>query len=219
MKQSPYINKLYKFLLISFFFHFLIFLDCTSRTEYIKTFYQSLNLDLLPWGISPSELKKQYKEYIIKETEQFLELGIKAEVKDQKQIPVLNELEPPLIFRLICDYNNNQCVIFRIEKIGTEKEIENYYNDFIKNNNIKEIDLKKEKSNEYITDAGNTIKEKYKLFETKDYIIEVYLTNMIFPEDIKDSKEIVLEENSDIDIRIYSKKYNPYINLDFFINN
>ncbi len=219
MKFNLNINKLNKSLVILTFFILLVFNYCKKNPEIVKTFYHTAKLDLLPWGISPTELKNQYKDFLINETEQYIELGIKAELKDQKQIPILKELESPLIFRLICDHFNNQCVIFRIEKLATQQEIEIYYDNFIKNNNIIDTDLKNQQFKEYTTDAGNTIKENYKLFETKNYIIEVYITHMIFPEDIHNSKSYPIEENSDIDIRIYSKKYNPNLNLDFFINN
>jgi hypothetical protein len=44
---------------------------------------------------------------------------------------------------------------------------------------------------------------------------------MEFPEDVKKQKTngITIENLSDIDLRIYSKKYNPGLNLDFFIKN
>lgn len=220
MKNKLNNSKLNKFWVIQIYFIILLFSFCDQKVDLIKNSYHNLQIDSLPWGTSPNEIKNQLKDYLIKETDQFIELGIKAELKDQKQIPVLKELDSPLIFRLICDYFNNQCVIFRVEKVGTQKEIETYYNNFIKNNNIINTDLKKEKSKEDITEAGNTIKENYKLIETKNYIIEVYITHMIFPDDIHNSKNnSINEENSDIDIRIYSKKYNPDINLDFFINN
>jgi len=217
------LNKYKLFLLI-----FIIFLGCNKKNtsqesiisdSFLKSLYNNYDINSLPWGQNPSKLQTDWQEYFIERKQDSIEFAIKAEVKDQKEIPILKELNSPYIFRFICYFNDNQCIIFKIEKFGSEKTINEYYKNFITTNMLNKNHLKKDSQKNYQSKAGNKIIEKYELYETDSYIIEVYLTNMIYPDDIKSKLEenVSLEENSDIDIRIYSKKYNPGINLDFFI--
>ncbi|GIX42116.1 MAG: hypothetical protein KatS3mg129_1849 [Leptospiraceae bacterium] len=201
---------------------FILSIQCNKKPKdnnsFITNIYKNYNIDSLPWGKSPEELKSLWQEYFINQSSDSIEFSIKAEIKNQKEIPVLKDLESPYMFRFICYFNNNQCVIFKIERFGTADDINKYYENFINTNSITKIHLKKESTNEHLSEAGNKIKEKYELYETENYIIQLYLSHLEFPDDLNQTtKNFTLEDNSDIDIRIYSKKYNPGINLDFFI--
>ncbi|MCX7811365.1 MAG: hypothetical protein N2247_10670 [Leptospiraceae bacterium] len=188
---------------------------------FLTMVYYNEKFDSLPWGKSPQELQNLWNDYFISQNNESIEFAIKAEVKDQETIPILKEFESPYIFRFICFYNNNQCVIFKIEKFGTEEMINEYYKNILKKNQLIQNNLKKSSNNQHTTEAGNKILEQYELYETDQYIIQAYISRMEFPEDVKKQKTngITIENLSDIDLRIYSKKYNPGLNLDFFIKN
>ncbi len=217
IKLNNYLEILLKIAFILLYFG--SFCNVLEQKDFLKEIYHSLIIKDLPWGISPEKLEKKLKNYFINKTNQEIEFVIKEEIKNQNDFPILKDVDSPYIFRFICYYTDNKCVIYKIEKLGTEKEIEKYWENFIKLNNINNNMLKNQNFNEYYSESGNYIKETYNLYETIEYIIQVYITKIHYPEDIKNQKDFTLTENADIDIRIYAKKYNPGINIDFFLKN
>lgn len=196
---------------------FIIFLSLCKKNEYkIENYFQELNIKQLPWKISPNFLKEENKQNFVELTNEKIEFWIQPDFKKEENT-FLKEFLPSYIFKFQCYFKDNRCIIFRIEKIGNPTTIQQYYQKFLENNLInKEKNLIYSNRKEKKTNSNNTIIEKQEIFETEEYIIPVFLTETIFPKEIS---KIPIEDNSDIEIRIYSKSLNPNLESSNLIEN
>lgn len=195
---------------------FIIFLSLCKKNDYkIDNFYQELNLNQLPWKISPMILKEANKPHFVELSNEKIEFWIHTNEKEENTF--FKDYLPTYIFKFQCYFKDDLCIIFRIEKIGNPTIIQQYYQKFIEKNQInKEKNLIYSNIKEKKTPSKNTIIEKQEIFETDEYIIPIYITETYFPKDIS---KIPIEDNSDIEIRIYSKALNPNIESSNFIEN
>lgn len=182
----------------------------------VEDTYHEILLSKLPAGKKPSELLKENRKYFYEQNEEKIEFRI-TPAEEMKDISYLKFMEIPYVFRFLCFHQNDRCSIFLIEKTGSVESIKNYYTSFLKKNKITKQQILKESAKQEKLESGNTIKETYQLIEVYDFFIELYLTTAIFPEDVKKNKKVPLQDSMNIDIRIFSKKYNPGISKEFFL--
>ncbi|MCS7205214.1 MAG: hypothetical protein NZ853_05915 [Leptospiraceae bacterium] len=180
-----------------------------------------LDVKKIPFGIEPKILESQLNKYLINKAHDRIEFAIEPsqEEENQKQTPILKEMDDPFLIKMKCYFYDNQCRIFQIEKIGNISSIKEYYQNFLKINTIRKENIKKESRKEEVTETRATISETYQLIETQNSIIEVYLTTLKFPEDVKNNPKIPLSDKMNIDVRIYSKNHNHGLSLDYFLKN
>ncbi len=205
---------------LPFFFIFFLFLFHCKKRDYNIIFFNfsqnSFKIDDLPWGISYKDIQvsdKQFKTLLDNEKIEF-----SLTIKDENVNNNTNLQDLPGNFQITCYYSQETCKIFKIRKMGTKKELNKFYKNFLLINNIN-IDKHKKQERKIIkqSQTGNEIIETYKLFDLENYIVQVFDYEYSFSDYIKNKQQKITESDLEIEFMIFSKALNPELNIDYFL--